>query len=137
MDDLGRLPAKGSQDAQSLEELRIKLDDNGNGELEFDEFVVFLEAYYKSIYERIFKSFAINEAVPMRSIVLCFLFCKITSKTIKTQFRNPKTSNLSKTSQRFQMHPNASERIPAGPNRFEWVRICLKASKTLRTRPKI
>ena len=62
------------------------------------------------------------------------VFCKITSRKIKNQFKNPKISNFSKTSKRFQMHPNASERIPAGPNGSEWVRTRLKASKTLRKR---
>eukprot|EP00746_Dinoflagellata_sp_MGD_P165881 gnl/MRDRNA2_/MRDRNA2_95419_c0_seq1.p1 gnl/MRDRNA2_/MRDRNA2_95419_c0~~gnl/MRDRNA2_/MRDRNA2_95419_c0_seq1.p1 ORF type:complete len:851 (+),score=179.76 gnl/MRDRNA2_/MRDRNA2_95419_c0_seq1:135-2687(+) len=55
IDDLGRMPSKNSEYWPLLMKLRHEYDNDGNGELDFQEFVTFVAAYYKSVYYYIFK----------------------------------------------------------------------------------
>eukprot|EP00746_Dinoflagellata_sp_MGD_P007562 gnl/MRDRNA2_/MRDRNA2_114982_c0_seq1.p1 gnl/MRDRNA2_/MRDRNA2_114982_c0~~gnl/MRDRNA2_/MRDRNA2_114982_c0_seq1.p1 ORF type:complete len:1014 (+),score=231.61 gnl/MRDRNA2_/MRDRNA2_114982_c0_seq1:64-3105(+) len=54
VDDIGRAPAEGSQDALQFESLMHKADADGSGELNFSEFTNFLAEYYQSVYARLF-----------------------------------------------------------------------------------
>eukprot|EP00746_Dinoflagellata_sp_MGD_P165373 gnl/MRDRNA2_/MRDRNA2_94593_c0_seq1.p1 gnl/MRDRNA2_/MRDRNA2_94593_c0~~gnl/MRDRNA2_/MRDRNA2_94593_c0_seq1.p1 ORF type:complete len:1066 (+),score=257.19 gnl/MRDRNA2_/MRDRNA2_94593_c0_seq1:116-3313(+) len=56
VDDIGRAPAEGSEDALEFERLMHKADSSGDGELNFQEFLHFLAEYYQSVYARLFVS---------------------------------------------------------------------------------
>eukprot|EP00746_Dinoflagellata_sp_MGD_P008379 gnl/MRDRNA2_/MRDRNA2_116770_c0_seq1.p1 gnl/MRDRNA2_/MRDRNA2_116770_c0~~gnl/MRDRNA2_/MRDRNA2_116770_c0_seq1.p1 ORF type:complete len:1324 (-),score=290.02 gnl/MRDRNA2_/MRDRNA2_116770_c0_seq1:17-3988(-) len=53
VDDIGRAPPEGSDDADQFRRIMLEVDD-GNGQLSFDEFISFLEHYYASVYVRLF-----------------------------------------------------------------------------------
>lgn len=54
VDDIGRKPPEGSEDAHNFEQLMSKEDEDGSGELNFEEFATFLAKYYQSVYARLF-----------------------------------------------------------------------------------
>ena len=56
-----------------------------------------------------------------------FFLCPKPTKTNSIIQKNP---NFLKACRRLQMHPNAFECVPAGPNRSEWVRTHPETLKT-------
>lgn len=69
INDLGRTP-KNDKDAKSLEKLRLKADEDGNGTLTFNEFLGFLAAYYQKVYKRVFGAYDFDDsgAIDMHEI---------------------------------------------------------------------
>lgn len=54
VDDIGRAPEEGSEDALEFQRLMYKADASGDEELNFEEFRNFLCEYYQSVYWRLF-----------------------------------------------------------------------------------
>eukprot|EP00746_Dinoflagellata_sp_MGD_P090024 gnl/MRDRNA2_/MRDRNA2_35518_c0_seq1.p1 gnl/MRDRNA2_/MRDRNA2_35518_c0~~gnl/MRDRNA2_/MRDRNA2_35518_c0_seq1.p1 ORF type:complete len:945 (-),score=181.46 gnl/MRDRNA2_/MRDRNA2_35518_c0_seq1:379-3213(-) len=55
--DIGRTPRPGSQGEKLLEELKARADTDGNGSLNFEEFLGFMCAYRHAVYARVFAAF--------------------------------------------------------------------------------
>lgn len=55
IDDIERTP-KCEEDKIEFHKLRHKYDEDGSGDLDFNEFCKFLAEYYRSVYNRVFKS---------------------------------------------------------------------------------
>lgn len=55
--DMGRAPVAGTEDADLMEGLRKKHDLDGNGEFDVDEYLNFVAEFYQLVYSRIFNEF--------------------------------------------------------------------------------
>lgn len=64
MDDIGRMPDKGTQDMKIFNEMLRKYDEDKSGDLDFNEFLIFLAEFYRNVYHRIFKAHCIKNTTP-------------------------------------------------------------------------